>query len=66
MERFDRIFRLNQILQNARRPVSHKTLEAELECSRATVTRIIEDLRDLLGFESLVGNRPAGVLQDMI
>ncbi len=49
MERFDRIFRLNQILQNARVPVSHKTLEAELECSRATVTRIIEDLRDYLG-----------------
>jgi len=48
MDRFDRIFRLNNILQNSRRPVSHKRLEEQLECSRATVTRTIEDLRDRL------------------
>jgi len=48
MDRFDRIFQLNNILQNSRRPVSHKRLEAQLECSRATVTRTIEDLRDRL------------------
>ncbi len=45
MDRFDRIFELNRILQNARYPVSRKKLEAELECSRATVKRIIEDMR---------------------
>ncbi len=45
MDRFDRIFELNRILQAARQPVSRARLEAELECSRATVKRIIEDMR---------------------
>ena len=45
MDRFDRIFELNRILQGARHPVSRKRLEDELECSRATVKRIIEDMR---------------------
>jgi len=48
MDRFDRIFLLNNILQGSRRPVSHKQLQERLECSRATVTRTIEDLRDYL------------------
>jgi proteasome accessory factor C len=45
LDRFDRIFELNRILQAARQPVSRKRLEADLECSRATVNRIIEDMR---------------------
>lgn len=45
MDRFDRIFELNRILQSARRPVSRRRLEEELECSRATIKRIIEDMR---------------------
>jgi proteasome accessory factor C len=45
MDRFDRIFELNRILQAARQPVSRRRLEEELECSRATVKRIIEDMR---------------------
>ena len=45
MDRFDRIFELNRILQTARHPVSRQRLEAELECSRATIKRIIEDMR---------------------
>jgi len=45
MDRFDRIFELNRILQAARQPVSRRRLEAELECSRATVKRIIDDMR---------------------
>jgi len=45
MDRFDRIFELNRILQGARHPVSRRRLEEELECSRATVKRIIEDMR---------------------
>jgi len=45
VDRFDRIFELNRILQGARQPVSRRRLEAELECSRATVKRIIEDMR---------------------
>jgi proteasome accessory factor C len=45
MDRFDRIFELNRILQAARYPVSRHRLEEELQCSRATVKRIIEDMR---------------------
>lgn len=45
MDRFDRIFELNRILQGARQPVSRRRLQEELECSRATVKRIIEDMR---------------------
>lgn len=45
MDRFDRIFELNRILQAARHPVSRRRLEEALECSRATVKRIIEDMR---------------------
>ena len=48
MDRFDRIYGLHRIFRSARRPVSRKTLEEKLECSRATVNRAIEDLRDLL------------------
>ncbi len=49
MDRFDRVFQLNNILQAARLPVPRRRLEQDLECSRATVKRIIEDLRDFLG-----------------
>ncbi|MEW8507363.1 MAG: WYL domain-containing transcriptional regulator [Candidatus Thiodiazotropha sp.] len=45
MDRFDRIFELNRILQAARYPVSRQQLEQELECSRATVKRLIEEMR---------------------
>jgi predicted DNA-binding transcriptional regulator YafY len=45
VDRFDRIFELNRIFQAARYPVSRQRLEEALECSRATVTRLIEDMR---------------------
>jgi proteasome accessory factor C len=45
MDRFDRIYELNRILQGARYPVSRQRIEQELQCSRATVKRIIEDMR---------------------
>ncbi|MET0123038.1 MAG: WYL domain-containing transcriptional regulator [Candidatus Thiodiazotropha sp. 6PLUC9] len=45
MDRFDRIFELNRIFQAARYPVSRQRLEQELECSRATVKRLIEEMR---------------------
>jgi len=49
VDRFDRIFQLNKILQSSRQPISRQRLEAQLECSRATAKRVIEDLRDCLG-----------------
>lgn len=45
MDRFDRIYDLHKILSAARYPVSRQKLEQELECSRATVKRIIESMR---------------------
>ncbi len=45
MDRFDRIFELNRLLQSARHPVSRRRIEQELECSRATAKRIVDDLR---------------------
>jgi len=49
MDRFDRIYALNRILKQRKTPVSRADLQEKLECSRATVGRIIADLRDLLG-----------------
>lgn len=49
MDRFTRIFELHKILTSHRHPVSRAVLEERLECSRATVRRAIDDLRDHLG-----------------
>ncbi len=49
MDRFDRIYALHRLLRQARRPVSGRVLMERLECSRATLFRAIEDLRDRLG-----------------
>jgi predicted DNA-binding transcriptional regulator YafY len=45
----NRIFRLHQVLAARRYPVSRDALMDDLECSRATLTRIIAEMRDLLG-----------------
>jgi proteasome accessory factor C len=49
MDLFDRIYCLHRILQQARYPVPHHDLQERLECSRATINRIIRDMRDSLG-----------------
>jgi predicted DNA-binding transcriptional regulator YafY len=49
VDRFNRIFLLHGLLGQARRPVPRRRIEEHLECSRATVKRCIEDLRDYLG-----------------
>ncbi len=49
MPTLDNIYKLNQILRNRRRPVSESTLIQELECSRSTLFRTIETLRDRFG-----------------
>jgi len=49
MDRFDRIYSLHALFVNARYPVSRKLLEEKMECSRATIERTIEDMRDYLG-----------------
>lgn len=45
MDRFDRIFELHRLLSGARMPVPRATIEAQLECSRATANRIIQAMR---------------------
>lgn len=49
MDKYDRIFELHRALAGRRTPVSTGDLLARLECSRATLYRIIAFLRDRLG-----------------
>ncbi len=48
MDRFDRIYRLHNLLSNRRYPISIKDIMEQLECSNSTATRSIENLRDNL------------------
>lgn len=45
MDRLRRIYKLHQAISSRCRPVSCQILQAELECSRATVNRIIQEMR---------------------
>lgn len=49
MDRFDRIFRLHNLFASRRTPISMKALKQELQCSRATVARALEEMEDYLG-----------------
>lgn len=49
MDRLEKVYRLHRILVQRRTPISLSELEDRLECSRPTVYRVIEDLRDQLG-----------------
>jgi predicted DNA-binding transcriptional regulator YafY len=48
MDKFDRIFQLHNILRGRRTPVSREELKQRLECSEATVFRVIRQMRDYL------------------
>ena len=45
MDRLLRVYKLHQILRSSRKPVSMRELQAKLECSQASIKRIIRDLR---------------------
>jgi proteasome accessory factor C len=49
MDKFDRIFRLHAILASRRTPISLDELKQKLDCSKATVHRTINALKDYLG-----------------
>lgn len=49
MNFFDRVQQLHALLRDRRVPVSGQVLQDELECSRATLHRLIAKLRDELG-----------------
>jgi len=48
MDKFDRIHTLHRLLKQARHPLPAERLMRELECSRATLTRLIEYMRNFL------------------
>lgn len=48
MDKFDRIFQLHSILKNRKRAISGADLMRQLECSKATLHRSLDLLRDVL------------------
>ena len=55
MDKFDRVFKLHTILSGRRTAVPREDLEAQLECSKATVHRLIALMRDYLNAPIVVG-----------
>ncbi len=49
MDRFTSIFKLHQLLKNHCRPVPMRVITERLECSRSTASRVIEEMRNILG-----------------
>ena len=45
MDRLQRFYKLHRVISSRRHPVSRTTLEQELECPRATVKRIIQEMK---------------------
>lgn len=60
MERYERINLLHRVLSNARYPVPLQRLMDELQCSRATVYRDVDFLRDSLGAPVETSEKPPG------
>ncbi|MGZ8240648.1 MAG: helix-turn-helix transcriptional regulator, partial [Methylobacter sp.] len=48
MDRFDRIYQLHGLLAHRRKPIALKEIMEKMECSKATATRCIEELRNYL------------------
>ena len=45
MDRLQRIYKLHNLITSHRLPVPHSLLQEKLECSRATINRIIQEMR---------------------
>ena len=48
MDKFDRIYRLHHIFAGRRTPIALADLMERLDCSKATVYRLVDVLRDAL------------------
>lgn len=59
MDLFDRIFEVHKIFRQSRYPVPRTVLQEKLECSRATIKRIITEMKNYLG-APVEYNRQAG------
>ena len=57
MDKFDRIYRLHHILAGRRTPIALADLMERLDCSKATVYRLIDVLRDYLAAPNRHGSR---------
>lgn len=64
MDRFDRIFRLHQLLVGRRTALSGTVIDQQLECSRATRNRCIEDMRDYLNAPIVFDRQQGGYRYD--
>ncbi len=64
MDLTDRIYRLDRILRQSRYPLPHRVLQKKLECSRATVNRVIRDMRNYLGAPIAYDRRLRGYRYD--
>ena len=49
MSRRERLYHLHDILRQRRTPISRQDLMVELDCSQATLYRLVAELRDRLG-----------------
>jgi predicted DNA-binding transcriptional regulator YafY len=48
LDKFDRIYKLHNILRERRTPIARAELARQLECSEQTVYRLLRDLKDYL------------------
>ncbi len=60
MDKFDRIYQLHSLLDGRKTPVPIEDLMLRLECSEATVFRIIKAMKDYLGAPIEHGGDPPG------
>ncbi|MSQ99476.1 MAG: HTH domain-containing protein, partial [Xanthomonadales bacterium] len=49
MSKVERLYHLHNILQQRRTPIARQELMERLECSQATLYRLVNELRDFLG-----------------
>lgn len=64
MDRFDRIFELNKILAHRKTPISGEALQERLECSRATLGRIVQSMREHLNMPIIYDRERNGYYYD--
>lgn len=64
MDKFDRIFKLHGILANRRTTIGMEDLEARLECTRATVFRIITVMKNQLNAPIVYDSAQSGYRYD--
>jgi predicted DNA-binding transcriptional regulator YafY len=60
MDKFDRIYQLHHIFAGRRTPIALDDLKARLDCSKATVHRLLDVLRDNLGAPVLYDREVGG------